>query len=135
MWEDQGEEVSPAEIVATTERVAGTFGADIAHEVCCRFLQQRPDLRVPLHWWRRTARYVRNEQREKVTVRRAPRYWTEARWATTRRLATPEQSAACWELVDRIPAEVTLQLVLLEGVRGDQQQVLRTHARRYARGG
>jgi hypothetical protein len=58
-----------------------------------------------------------------------------------RPLATPEQSAACWELVDRIPPEVTLQLVLLEGVRGDhtqariQQQALRNHARRYARWG
>ena len=116
-----GGKLSPAEIVAATGLVAKSFGEDIAHDVLCIYLEQRPILTgEPIHWWRRTARYVRNEAKDKQDVRRAPRYWTEAEWVTRRAVASPQQYAACWELVDRIPAEVTLQLVLLEGVRGDQ---------------
>lgn len=131
--------MSPAEIADLTDAVAATFGEDIAHDACLVFLEKRPVMDEPLRWWRRTARYLRNDAREKHNVRRAPRYWTEQRWSTTSPSATPEESAACWELVDRIPAEVTLQLVLMEGTRADHtiarmaQRTLRRHAMRYAR--
>ena len=131
--------MSPAEIVDLTDAVAATFGEDIAHDACLVFLEKRPVTTAPLWWWRRTARYLRNDARAKYNVRRAPRYWTEQRWSTTSPSSTPEQWAACWELVDRIPAEVTLQLVLMEGTRADHtiarmaQRTLRRHAMRYAR--
>jgi hypothetical protein len=134
--------MSPADIVATTEVVAGDFGRDIAHDVCCIFLEKRPKLTdEPLRWWRRTARYLRNGGKDKSDVRCAPRYWLEAKWATTRRTATPEQWAACWELIDRVPAEVVVQLVQMEDVRGDHTRALmahhclRRHALRYSQGG
>jgi hypothetical protein len=132
--------MSSDEIQALTRAVAKTFGEDIAQETCRVFLERQPHLTdKALRWWRRTARFLRNEQRDKAAVRRAPRYWLEAEWTIRRRFSSPEQWAACWELVDRIPPEVTLQLVQIEGVRTDHtiactaQRVLRRHAARYAR--
>lgn len=132
--------MSPAEIVETTGAVARSFGEDIAHDVCCVYLDTQPMLRSePIRWWRRTASYMRNRQRDKAAVRRAPRYWAEVRYAVGRRISTPEDTAACWELVDRVPTPIALALVGLEGVRGDhtvertRQQVLRRQAMRYAR--
>lgn len=132
--------MSNDEILALTRDVARKFGDDIAQETCRVFLEKQPDLTEhPIRWWRRTARFLRSEQRDKVAVRRAPRYWLEAEWTIRRRVSSPEQWAACWELVDRIPAEVTLQLVQIEGVRSDHtmacvaQRTLRRHAERYAR--
>jgi hypothetical protein len=131
--------MSREEIVATTAAVAKTFGADIAHEVCCIYLAELPMLIEPLHWWRRTARYLKGAIQDKQNVRSARRYWLEAKWAMRRVITTPEQYAGCWELIERVPAEVSLQLVRLDGIRGNhlklraQRDVLRQHALRYAR--
>jgi hypothetical protein len=131
--------MTPEEIVSMTARVARSFGEDLAHEVCRVYLENRPVLREPRRWWLRTARYLRNDLKDKLNVRRAPRYWREAEWVTRRPITTPAQYAACWELVERVPAEVALQLVVLDGIRGNyskrlaQREVLRRHAMRYAR--
>ena len=151
--------MSSTEIVTLTNMVARSFGEDIAHEVCCIYLKQRPALDTPdfaegnpmiVRWWLRAARYCRAARWRKDYSRYrdserpsllAERYWLETLWATKRPISSPEQTAACWELVDRIPETVSLQLVLLEGLQekgalgvatSRRRQELRRHARRYA---
>lgn len=61
-------------LAEATAAIAATFGADIAHDVCCLYLTKRPALYAdPLHWWRRAARYYRREQAAQQRVRVAPR--------------------------------------------------------------
>ena len=139
--------MSPAEIVATTEAVSRRFGPDIAHDVCCAFLQQQPTLHMPPeHWWKRVGHFIQTVQRSKAQIRQA--YRRRVVWNTTRRTLTPEQTAECWELLDRIPPDLIRDLVALEGLRDLDGQVkdlanrnaeraqqlgLRRRALRYAR--